>query len=90
MDKFIGYHFGEFKKSASFKIDVVGLKGDLFLTIHKGVEVIRSKIIKGDEIIDPITDDIVTVIYCSSNGFYVQSGKKKYVIPLKDGLFYNF
>lgn len=45
---------------------------------------------RGDAIVDPITDDELTIIACSKSGFYVEdyNGARR-VLPLKETLLFN-
>lgn len=90
----MSFYVGTFKKQVGMNIDktikVFVDNGNFLLTEIEKAEKVKTTINKGDWIIDPITDDEVEIISCSSNGFYVKDvyGNKK-IIPLKDGILTN-
>lgn len=90
MSKFNGFYIGNIRESLTKSFDVTVFKGSLLIRIFDGNDETEATIKIGDTFIDPVTDDYVEIKYCSSNGFYVYDGKKNYLIPIKEGLFYNF
>lgn len=75
------------------EIDAYVVKGNLHLVIFRAGEELRMNILKGDTIVDPITDEEVKIICVSTNGFYVETqtskGIKRVLLPFKDTLLFN-
>lgn len=90
MSTYLGKFFKTTGMSTSEEVQVNVLNCEFFVDVVSAVGTKEKSFLKGDTVIDPVTDDELTIVACSKSGFYVEDyrGDRK-ILPLKETLLFN-